>query len=87
MTDTSTCPDWFPSEVCDSVTRVWDGHARYWPAAGGSFQVDQQMVILDLGGQKLMFQYWTDQFACPWYRSFSEATDANPGLGFDCLVP
>ena len=82
-----SCPDWFPAEVCDNVHKVWSGHARYWPPSGKSFEVDQEMVVVDWGGQKVMFQYWVDQFACPWYRSFSEAKAANPGLSFDCLVP
>ena len=52
------CPDWFPADVCDNVTRVWSGHARYWPAAASSFEVDQEMIVVNWGGQKVMFQYW-----------------------------
>ncbi|HEY7024795.1 MAG TPA: hypothetical protein VH371_07540 [Candidatus Limnocylindrales bacterium] len=85
VTATWSCPNFFPGQVCDNVHRVWSGRARYWPASGGSFQVDQQMVIVDWGGQKVMFQYWVGQFACPWYRTFGEAKDANPELNFDCI--
>src|SRR3954471_13767479 len=42
VTASWSCPDWFPAEVCASVTRVWRGEARYWPAAGGSLRVDQE---------------------------------------------
>jgi hypothetical protein len=81
------CPDWFPGDVCDNVVKVWSGHARYWPASGDSFRVRQQMIIVDWNGQKVMFQYWVDQFACPWFKTFEEAVAANPGEGFDCIVP
>jgi hypothetical protein len=85
VTASWTCPDVFPASVCDNVHRVWSGHARYWPAQGGSFQIDQQMVIVDWGGEKVMFQYWVGQFACPWYRTFGAAKEANPGFNFDCF--
>jgi len=85
VTASWSCPDNFPGQVCDNVHRVWSGRARYWPASGGSFEVDQQMVVVDWGGQRVMFQYWIGQFACPWYRTFGQAKDANPGLSFDCI--
>ena len=85
VTASWTCPTFFPGPVCDNVHRVWGGRARYWPASGGSFEVDQQMVIVDWGGQKVMFQYWVGQFACPWYRTFNEASEANSNLNFDCI--
>ena len=82
-----SCPPAFGSDVCDNVDRVWSGQARYWPAQGGSFKVAQEMIIVNWGGQKVMFQYWVNQFACPWFRSFSEARAANPSHDFDCVLP
>jgi len=87
VTATWECPDWFPGDICENIVSVASGHARYWPSSAKSFQVDQDIIVADLGGQPVMFQYWVGQFACPWYATFQEALDANPGLGFDCVVP
>jgi hypothetical protein len=86
-TSTWVCPDWFPPDVCGHVLRVWDGHARYLPPGGTPFRVEQQMVVVRWHGERVMFQYWVGQFACPWFRSFAAAKAANPAAGFDCLVP
>jgi hypothetical protein len=87
MTASWVCPDWFPNDVCDNVVKVWSGHARYWPPRRHSFRVDQDMVIVRWGGQKVMFQYWVGAFACPWYQTFREAHAANPSAYPDCLIP
>ena len=81
---TWTCPAWFSSDICDNVVAVYEGPATYFLDGGGRFRVGQHDVVTDMAGQSVT-QYWIDQFACPWFRTFDEAVDANPGSEFDCV--
>ena len=82
VTDSWTCPDWFPSDICDNVTAVYEGVAVYIPSVGGhAFTVRQHYIVTDLEGQAVLQLYWDDQFVCPWYRTFEEALAAD----FNCV--
>jgi hypothetical protein len=85
VTSAWACPEWFPAEICDNVVAVYEGPATYFLDGGGKFRVDEDYVITDMGGQPVLIQYWIDQFACPWFRTFDEAVAANPGSVFDCI--
>jgi hypothetical protein len=87
VTSSWECPDWFPAEICDNVVAVYSGTALYSRDGGGRFRVGQEYVITEMGGQAVLYQYWIDQFVCPWFRTFDEAVDANPTSEFDCIRP
>jgi hypothetical protein len=78
------CPDWFPSEICDNVVSVHRGLAVYTPHDGPAILALQDYVVVDTGGMLVLWQYWVDQFVCPWYGTFEEALAANPTAEFDC---
>lgn len=73
-----TCPDWFPSEICDNWTFVAGGAMEFLYPDGSNLVVDQELVVIDTGGGQMLYVYWVDQFACPWFRSLDEALAANP---------
>jgi hypothetical protein len=85
VTASWTCPEWFPSTICDNVTAVYHGHAVYVPVgaqvSGPSFRVSQDYVITEVEGQAVLQLYWVDQFVCPWYRTYEEALAAD----FNCV--
>jgi hypothetical protein len=85
ITTTWTCPEWFAGEICDNVRAVYEGRATYLIDGGHPFHSWQDYIITDMAGQPVLIQYWVDQFACPWFRTFDEAVDANPGSVFDCV--
>jgi hypothetical protein len=85
VTDSWTCPAWFPSAICENVTAVYHGLAVYVPTgselSGPSGRVSQDYVITDVEGQAVLQLYWVDRFVCPWYRTFEEALAAD----FECV--
>ena len=81
ITDSWTCPGWFPGDICDNVTAVYRGLAVYTPNGGSSDIVRQDYIVTDLGGQPVLRLYWVDRFVCPWYRSYEEALAAD----FNCV--
>jgi len=85
VTDSWTCPEWFPNSICDNVTAVYHGVAIYVPAdsqhSGPSFKVSQDYVVTEVDGQAILQLYWVDRFVCPWYRTFEEALAAD----FECV--
>jgi hypothetical protein len=85
ITSSWTCPEWFDPEICANVVAVYEGRATYFLDGGGQFRVGQQYIVTSISGQEVLIQYWIDQFACPWFRTFDEAVAANPGSEFDCV--
>jgi hypothetical protein len=85
VTDSWTCPGWFPRAICDSVTAVYHGVVVYVPVgselSGPSARVSQDYVITEVEGQAVLQLYWVDRFVCPWYRTFEEALAAD----FECV--
>ena len=81
VTASWSCPGWFPSEICDSVTAVYGGAAVYTPNGGSSALVRQHYLVTDAGGQPVLQLYWDDRFVCPWYRTYEEALAAD----FNCV--
>jgi hypothetical protein len=85
VTESWTCPGWFPSTICDNVTAVYHGAAVYVPfgplLSGPAALVSQDYVITEVDGQAVLQLYWVDRFVCPWYRTFEEALAAD----FNCV--
>jgi hypothetical protein len=83
ITASWTCPEWFPSTMCDNVTAVYHGRTVYLPvggSSGDSFIVKQDYVVTEVEGQAVLQLYWIDRFVCPWYRTYDEALAAD----FNC---
>jgi hypothetical protein len=72
ITSSWACPSWFPD--C-AVTRVVEGTALYLPVGGHPFKVLTDLVFTSSG---VLYVYWVDRFACPWYATFADALAANP---------
>lgn len=85
------CRPAFPFYPCQNVLQVIEGTTRYSPPTGLPFDVlEQHIVVRQENGQEVMWQYWVSpgNFACPWYRTFLEALDANPfPTHGDCIFP
>jgi hypothetical protein len=81
VTGAWSCPEWFPSAICDNVVAVYHGVAMYVPSGGvpdgPSFLVSQDYVVTNVAGQAVLQLYWVDRFVCPWYRTFEEALAAD----------
>ncbi len=73
-----TCPSWFPQTICDSTTFVAGGVMSFRLSDGSNLTVDQELILTENQGDQVLYVYWVDQFACPWYRGLSEALAANP---------
>ncbi len=84
VTSSWTCPEWFPSEACTGVVQVLHGTAVFLPDGGRPFTVGQEYIITRDADQTRLFVHWTDQFVCPWFRTFDEALAANPTFDTDC---
>ena len=73
------CPSWFGDNRCDATAFVVGGVMSYQYPDGSSLDLNQDLVLLDQGGEQVLYVYWVDHsFACPWYRSFDQALSANP---------
>ena len=73
VTDSWECPDadWFPTEICDSATRVISGTQSFVePVQGELFTVDVLLIVTEDG---TLWDYWIDLFVCPWYPTFAQA--------------
>jgi hypothetical protein len=84
VSDSWTCPGWFPSAICGNVTAVYHGRFLFVPAGGADESpvvVSQDYVITEVAGQAVLQLYWVDQFVCPWYRTHEEAFAAD----FNCV--
>jgi hypothetical protein len=81
VTDTWTCPGWFPSGTCDDVIAVYHGRlvlvAPEGQTPGPGSVITQDYVITDVDGRAVLQLYWVDQFVCPWYRTYKEALAAE----------
>jgi len=96
ITSEWTCPAWFGAR-CEATALVASGVMRYHYPDGSSLDVSQDLVLLEQGGEQVLYAYWVNySFACPWYRSFDQALSANPfPLPFngtdwpamDCILP
>ncbi len=79
------CPAWFPTAVCEHVTRVVEGVMVFVdPGVHKPFPVLVDLVVTQTQTSQVLQLYWVNQFVCPWYRTFAEALSANPfPLPFD----
>lgn len=87
VTESWTCPGWFPSTICQDVTAVYGGYFEVdEPPEGQPSEtpdiVAQEYVITEVGGQPVLQLYWVDRFVCPWYRTFAAAMAAD----YECVV-
>lgn len=74
------CPDWFVQGICDSATYVVGGRMVFMKPEPNSrpLHVDIELIVTENDGGQILYVYWVDRFACPWYRIFDEALEANP---------
>ena len=79
------CPAWFPTGICQHVTRVVEGVIVFVdPGVHKPFPVLVDLVVTQTQASQILQLYWVNQFVCPWYRTFAEALSANPfPLPFD----
>jgi hypothetical protein len=90
VTDSWSCPSWFPGKICRNVTAVYRGSFELTAPFGQTPEpesvVAQEYVITDVGGRAVLQLYWVDRFVCPWYRTLDEALEApfecTPAPGF-----
>jgi hypothetical protein len=90
VTRTWTCPAWFPDGICPNVLGVVEGTMIFAdPSAHqASFSVLEDLVVVRTPIGDRLYNYWVNQFVCPWFRTFSEAVGANPiSLPFDGNFP
>ena len=73
-----TCPAWFPSSICQNVTRVVGGTVRYFPANRPPVDVAEDLVFTGTGTSLRLWVYWVNQFVSPWFPTFAQALAANP---------
>ena len=73
-----TCPDWFPAEICGKAARVSTGSGTFFPQGEDRFTVGQDLIVTDDAGGPGLWVYWHDQFVCPWFTAFDDALAANP---------
>jgi hypothetical protein len=79
VTATWTCPAWVPTDVCANVTSVVEGVFAVEPSVGPPFSLHQDLVVTGAGPTEMLFVYSIDSgLACPWFRTFAQALDANP---------
>jgi hypothetical protein len=90
VTATWVCPAWFPGEICTNVVSVVEGTMTLVdPSAHQApFSVLEDLVVVQTPAGERLYNYWVDQFVCPWFRTFDEAIAANPiALPFDGNFP
>lgn len=87
VTDSWTCPGWFPSTICENVVAIYQGRFVLAPpegqTSGPADPISQEYVITHVEGQTVLQLYWVDRFVCPWYRTFEAALAAE----YTCVVP
>ena len=80
------CPEWFPTEICDSAEQVIVGPITYVVDEGGSFRTGHALIFTDGGAVAPLYVYWFDLgFVCPWYNEFEDALAANQTGEQDCI--
>ncbi len=90
VTASWTCPTWFPDGICGNVVGVVEGTMVFVdPSAHQApFSVLEDLVVVRTPAGEQLYNYWVNQFVCPWFRTFSEAVAANPiTLPFDGNFP
>jgi hypothetical protein len=80
VTDSWSCPTWFDATVCDNVVAVYRGVATYTSSGNHPVTFRQEYIVTNVGGQKILQQYFVDLFYCPWFRTWEEALAAD----FNC---
>ena len=89
VTSTWICPGWFPAGICPNVVSVVEGTMIFFePSVHPPFPVLQDLVVVRTATGDRLYNYWVNQFVCPWFRTFAEALAANPiALPFDGNFP
>ena len=72
------CPNFLPEAICRSVILVIGGTTVFEKGEGPGLQTEIEYIVVELGGRQVLYEYWVNRFACPWYRSFDEVLAANP---------
>jgi hypothetical protein len=87
VTDSWKCPKahWFPNDICDSAAQVISGTQSFvLPGQGELFTVDVVYIVTDDG---TLWNYWVDQFVCPWYPTFEQALTAPAECIYNPKLP
>jgi hypothetical protein len=78
ITTTWSCPGWFPEGVCGNVVQVVEGTMTFFqPSLHAPFPVLDDLVVTQTSSGQRLYDYWVNQFVCPWFRTFDEAVAAN----------
>ena len=72
------CPNWFPYAICSNARYIIGGKTLFKEGAGPGMEVEIEYIVTEIGGEYILYEYWVNRFACPWYRTFDEALGANP---------
>jgi hypothetical protein len=80
ITSSWSCPDWFPEGICGNVVTVVEGTMNFVDPDTHQppFSVLEDLVVVRSPTGDRLFNYWVDQFVCPWFRTFDAALAANP---------
>jgi hypothetical protein len=79
------CPNWFPNAICKNAIYIVGGKT-FFKGAGPGLEVEIEYIVTEVGDEHILYEYWVNRFACPWYRTFDEALAANPfPYHRDCL--
>jgi hypothetical protein len=90
VTSSWICPAWFPGGICPNVVSVIEGTMTFIDPDTHQppFSVLQDLVVVQSPTGERLYNYWVNQFVCPWFRTFAEAVAANPlTLPFDGNFP
>lgn len=90
VTPSWICPAWFPAGICPNVVSVIEGTMTFVDPDTHQppFFVLQDLVVVQSPAGERLYNYWVNQFVCPWFRTFAEAVAANPlTLPFDGSFP
>jgi hypothetical protein len=71
------CPNWFPYGICNNAIYIVGGKTIFKEGSGPGMEVEIEYIVTEIGGEYILYEYWVNRFACPWYRTFDEALAAN----------
>jgi hypothetical protein len=69
------------ADICEFATRAFSGVQTFYdPDSGEVFSVDVVFIVTDDGA---LWNYWVDQFVCPWYPTFKQALNSPADCSFN----
>ena len=62
-----------------NVVQVVEGTMTFFqPSLHPPFPVLEDLAVTQTSSGQRLYNYWVNQFVCPWFRTFDEAVAANP---------